>query len=224
MDVLKFLKTTLIYLIYPPLCPVCQEIVDERYQLCEKCAAQIFRLDTLEKFPSPISGVIRVTQYRGGTRPLLRRLKFDSNRNVLPALQKILYDSSDRAEVKEFLAGINLATFVPLHEKRLRKRGYNQTELIFKDWLTAQNLAAENLILRTKNTPHLYKYKPSERREILKGAFSLVEGADVAGKNILIVDDIYTTGTTAASCAELLKRAGAAKIFVMAFASDFGEV
>ena len=220
---LKFLQTTLIYLIYPPICPVCEEIVDERYQLCENCAKKILRLDEEKNFPAPINGVMRITKYRGGTRSLLRRLKFDSNTNVLTTLQKILYDVSSRDEVKNFLADINLATFVPLHESRLKKRGYNQTELIFKDWLESMNLPAENLLLRTKGTPHLYKYTPAERKEILKGAFSLAEGVEVAGKNILIVDDIFTTGATAAGCAEVLKNAGAAKIFVMAFASDFGD-
>jgi len=223
VDCLKFLQTTLIYLIYPPICPICEEITDERYQFCEECRKNIFKLDETKNFPAPLSGVMRITKYREGTRSLLRRLKFDSNKNTLPELQRILFSVSDRAEVKNFLAKINLATFVPLHESRLKKRGYNQTELIFKDWLESMNLPTKNLLLRTKNTPHLYSYSPEERREILKGAFSLAEGVNVKGKNILIVDDIYTTGATAAGCAEVLKGAGAAKIFVMALASDFGE-
>lgn len=222
-NILNFIKTTLIYLIYPPICPVCEEIVDERYQLCENCAKKILRIDAEKNPPAPISSVMRITKYRGGTRSLLRRLKFDSNTKVLTALQKILYDVSSRDELKNFLAEVNLATFVPLHASRLKKRGYNQTELIFKDWLLAQNLPAENLLIRTKATPHLYSYNAQERKEILKGAFSLVEGVDVRGKNILIVDDIFTTGATAAGCAEVLKSAGAAKIFMLAFASDFGE-
>ena len=222
-ECLNFVQTTLIYLIYPPICPVCEEIVDERYQLCENCAAKILRTDMSKDFPAPISGVMRITKYRGGTRSLLRRLKFDNNKNVLSALQKILYDAAKGDEVKNFLANVNLATFVPLHESRLKKRGYNQTELIFKDWLESMDLPAKNLLLRTKSTPHLYKYNPAERKEILKGAFSLIEGADVTGKNILIVDDIFTTGATAAGCAEVLKNAEANKIFVMALASDFGE-
>ena len=223
-DALKFIQTTLIYLIYPPLCPICEKIVDERYKLCEECAKNILSVEETKDFPAPISGVIRITKYRGGSRSLLRRLKFDNNKNVLETLQKILYDVSSRDEVKNFLAKVNLATFVPLHAERLKKRGYNQTELIFSDWLKSMNLPAKNLLLRTKATPHLYKYNADERKEILKGAFSLAEGVEVTGKNILIVDDIFTTGATAAGCAEVLKTAGANKIFVMALASDFGSV
>lgn len=223
-DCLKFVQTTLIYLVYPPICPICQKIVDERHEICEDCAKKILKLDTVKDFiPAPIKNVMRITVYRSGTRSLLRKLKFDSNTTVLYELQKILYKVSSRDEVKNFLSKINLATYVPLHADRLKKRGYNQTELIFRDWLLSQNLPAENLLLRTKHTPHLYKYNPAERKEILQGAFSLIEGVDVAGKNILIVDDIYTTGATASECARVLKTAGAANIFVMAFASDFGE-
>ena len=222
-NALKFLQTTIIYLVYPPICPICQKIVDERHQICEDCAKRILSVEETKDFPAPISGVIRITKYRGGSRPLLRKLKFDSNTTILDTLQKLLYSVSNYDEVKNFLAKVNLATFVPLHESRLKKRGYNQTELIFSDWLKSMNLPAKNLLLRTKATPHLYKYNPDERKEILKGAFSLIDGVEVAGKNILIVDDIFTTGATAAGCAEVLKNAGAAKIFVMAFASDFGE-
>ena len=223
-NVLKFIQTTLIYIVYPPICPVCENIVDERHQLCENCAKEILKLDTYPNFISPINGVMRVALYRKGVRQLLRALKFDSNTNTLAALQNILYGVSNRPEIKNFLANVNLATYVPLHEKRLKKRGYNQTELIFKDWLLAQNLPAENLLIRTKATPHLYSYNPAERKEILKGAFSLAEGVNVKGKNILIVDDIFTTGATAAGCAEVLKGAGASKIFMLAFSSDFGEM
>lgn len=222
-NVFKFIQTTLIYIIYPPICPVCEDIVDERYQLCENCAKKIVKIDTYKNSILPISAVMRVTKYRQGTRSLLRRLKFDSNTNVLATLQKILFDAVKNDALKNFLSNVNLATYVPLHEKRLKKRGYNQTELIFKDWILAQNLPAENLLIRTKATPHLYSYNPEERKKILQGAFSLAEGVDVRGKNILLVDDIFTTGATAAGCAEVLKNAGAAKIFMLALASDFGE-
>ena len=223
-NILKFIQTTLIYIVYPPICPICEKIVDERHKLCKDCAKEIIKIEEEKNPPAPIFGVMRVTKYRQGTRRLLRALKFDNNTNVLNALQSILYGVSDRPEIENFLAEVNLATYVPLHEKRLKKRGYNQTELIFKDWLTSKNLPAENLLIRTKATPHLYSYNPQERKEILKGAFSLAEGVNVRGKNILIVDDIFTTGATAAGCAEVLKNAGAAKIFMLAFSSDFGEV
>ena len=219
----NFLKTTLLYLIFPPICPVCKEIVDDYDELCENCANQILCMDLDPNPPLPITEVMRLTKYRGGTRGLLRKLKFDGNLKVLNPINKILDKVSTNANVTNFLKNVNAAVFVPLHEERLRKRGYNQTELIFSDWLTSMNVPPKNILIRIKKTPHLFDLSPKERKKILDGAFKVIEGADVAGKNILIVDDIFTTGATSAECAKVLKKIGAAQIYVLAFASDFGE-
>ena len=218
-----FFKTTLLYLIFPPICPVCKEIVDDYDELCENCANQILCMDLDPNPPLPITEVMRLTKYRGGTRGLLRKLKFDGNVKVLKPIYKILDKVSTNANVTNFLKNVNAAVFVPLHEERLRKRGYNQTELIFSDWLTSMNVPPKNILIRIKKTPHLFDLSPKERKKILDGAFKVIEGADVAGKNILIVDDIFTTGATSAECAKVLKKIGAAQIYVLAFASDFGE-
>lgn len=219
----RYLAATIIYIIYPPMCPICREIVDEEGQLCEDCARKVFHVGTDKNLPEILSGVMRITKYRDGSREMLLKLKFENDLTCLPALKKILDDVSGRDEIKNFLAQVDVATFVPLHKDRLKERGYNQTELIFSDWLTAQGVPTGNFLIREKFTPKLYSYKRSERAEILHGVFGLADGADVRGKNVLIVDDIYTTGATVCECARVLKSAGAGRIFVMAFASDFGE-
>ena len=223
VDGLKFLQTTLMYLIFPPICPVCKEIAGEYNELCENCAEKILCLDFYPQLALPITKIMRVTKYRNGTRSLLRKLKFDNNRSVLKPIKKILEKVSTNANVINFLKNVDMAVFVPLHEKRLKERGYNQTKLIFGEWLASMNVPPKDILIRTKITPHLFNLSPKERTEILKGAFTTVEGADVADKNILIVDDIYTTGATVRECAAALKKIDAAKIYVLAFASDFGE-
>ncbi len=220
---LKFIWATLIYIIYPPICPICHEIVDERNELCPSCAKKFFQLNLHKKPPEILSSIIRITKYRGGSRELLWKLKFDNDLTVLPALQKMLAAIINSTEIKNFLSNIDVATYVPLHANRLKERGYNQVELIFKDWLIAQGVSTENLLVRKKSTPKLFSYSPEDRKKILQDAFDLMSGVDIRGKNILIVDDIYTTGATVCGCAKVLKNAGAAKIFVMAFASDFGD-
>ena len=220
----KFLSDTLIYIVFPPFCPLCREIVDERGDICFACIEKVVRQDFYSTPPAQIEKVLRLTKYRGGTRELLRKLKFDNDLRVLPTLKKFLEIASTDSKVEEILNGVDVAVFVPLHEERLKQRGYNQTELIFSDWLTARGVRTENFLKRTKQTPRLFKLSPAERRETLKDAFETVEGADVAGKKILIVDDIYTTGATVAECAKALKKANAAQIFVLALASDFGSV
>lgn len=219
----NFIADTLIYIIFPPFCPVCREIVDERGDICPDCLKKLLHIDFHPEPPAPIEKVMRITKYRGGTRNLLSRLKFDSSKSTLPTLKKILENVSTDEKVTEFLKGVDVAVFVPLHEERLKRRGYNQVDLIFRDWLTALNVPIENILLRTKKTQHLFDLTPAERKKILQDAFKTVEDANVEGKNILIVDDIYTTGATVTECANALKKIGAAQIYVLAFASDFGE-
>ena len=198
----EFIKTTLIYLIFPPMCPVCREIVDERGELCENCSKKIFRLDYKKNPPEILEKVFCITKYREGTQKMLHRLKFDKDLRFLPTLKKILNSVSKNSELKNFLAQVDIATFVPLHTERMAERGYNQTDLIFRDFLTEKNIPIENLLIRSKFTKKLFDLSPDER------------------KKVLLVDDIYTTGSTTSECAQVLKNFGAEEIFVLAFSSD----
>lgn len=207
------------YIIYPPLCPVCKKIVDERGELCDNCSKNIFRLDEKVLLPEILSGIFIVTKYTGGTRDILRKIKFDSDLREVQTAKKILDTVADNDALKKFISQTDFATFVPLHSARFKERGFNQTELIFDDFLK-KLLPIENILIRHKPTPKLFKFNRQERQEILQGAFSTVEGANVKGKKILLVDDIYTTGATVSECAKVLKDNGASKIFVLAFASN----
>ncbi|MBQ3434046.1 MAG: ComF family protein [Selenomonadaceae bacterium] len=223
MNPLRELWDALIYFLFPPRCPICREIVDERYQLCAACEEKILRVDFYKQPPKPLDKVLRVTKYRGGSRDLLRKLKFDNNLNVLPPLRRILDDVSGREEILQLLKGVDFAVAVPLHQGRFKERGFNQTEEIFGEWLVKKNLPLRNFLIRTRATPRLYNLGKAEREKILGGAFAAAEQVDLHGKTILIVDDIFTTGTTCKECANVLKSLGAEKIFVLAFAADFRE-
>ena len=223
MNFLRELWQAIIYFLFPPHCPNCREMVDERYQLCPKCAEKILRLDLKSDPPAPLDKVLRVTKYRNGSRTLLHKLKFDNNLRVVPVLKKILDDVSNREEILNFLKGVDFAVPVPLHPKRLEERGFNQSEEIFGEWLAKKNLPLKNILIRTKETPKLYDLGKADREKVLTGVFAAVEQFDLSGKKILIVDDIFTTGTTCKECAKVLKSLGAEKVFVLAFASDFGE-
>lgn len=223
MNFIKELFEAVIYFLFPPRCPVCKEIVDERHQLCTTCAEKILRLDFYSEPPAPLEKVLRVARYREGLQPLLHKLKFDNNLNVLPALKKILDDVAERDEILKLLRGIDFAVPVPLHSERFKERGFNQTEKIFADFLSKKNLPLRKLLIRRVATPKLYKFGRAERQKILKGAFAATELVDLRGKKILIVDDIFTTGTTVSECAKVLKSLGAEKVSVLALSSDFGE-
>ena len=84
MNFIRELLEAVIYFLFPPRCPVCKEIVDERYQLCTTCAEKILRVDFSKELPAPLAKVLRVAKYHDGLQPLLHKLKFDNNLDVLP--------------------------------------------------------------------------------------------------------------------------------------------
>ena len=223
MNFFRELWEALKYFLFPPHCPNCRKIVDESYQLCAACEEKILRVDFYDRKILPLDKILRVTKYRDGSRELLHKLKFDNNLNVLPPLKKILDDVSNREEILQLLSGVDFAVPVPLHQGRFKERGFNQTEKIFGDWLAKKNLPLRNFLVRTQSTPKLYKLGRAEREKILSGVFAATGKVNLRGQNILIVDDIFTTGTTCRECAKVLKSLGAEKIFVLAFAADFND-
>ena len=212
-----------IYFLFPPRCPNCREMVDERYRLCAACEEKILHVDFYSRPPAPLDKVLRVTRYRDGSRALLHKLKFDNNLNVLPTLKRILDDVTNRAELSQLLRGVSFAVPVPLHADRFKERGFNQTEKIFADFLARKNLPLKNILIRRLPTPKLFSLGKAEREKILSGAFTAAELVDLRGQSVLIVDDIFTTGTTCKECAKVLKSLGAEKVSVLAFAADFDD-
>lgn len=118
---------------------------------------------------------------------------------------------------------------VPLHRWRLWSRGFNQSALIAKALGRSLGIAAEVEILkRVKHTPPLKGMNPGQRVKAVQGAFAidLAHRHRIAGKTVLLVDDVYTSGATANGCAKVLKRAGATSVQLLSWArviADEGE-
>ena len=170
--------------------------------------------------------------YHGVLRDLIRSLKYQQRRSVLPCIAAFLREA--QSQLPAVLQQAELAVPVPLHPDKEAKRGFNQTELIFRGWLAAQQLPMRRCLCRTRPTQPQYGLSASERRHNMKGAFALTDGrlpaltndglqtvSDmVHGRHILLLDDILTTGSTLAAGAQVLQRAGAASVVVLVLASD----
>ena len=108
---------------------------------------------------------------------------------------------------------------VPLFKAKRHQRGFNQAELIARAALKFHP-AGERLQLRTdillrkRDTQSQIGLTSHQRRENLRGAFAVARAAEVTGREVLLVDDVYTTGTTASECARVLRRAGATQVWV----------
>ncbi|HEX7159368.1 MAG TPA: hypothetical protein VF214_10155, partial [Edaphobacter sp.] len=111
---------------------------------------------------------------------------------------------------------------VPLFSSKQRRRGYNQTVLLADAALAELRrtrpewrlVAAHGALQRVKDTESQFGLTPHGRRRNLRGAFEVVDPVAVSGREVLLLDDIYTTGATARECARVLRRAGASKVWV----------
>ena len=204
---------------FPPHCPSCHACV-ERRGFCQTCARQLIgvrRIMEMGAMAEHLTGVWVLAHYRAGVRDLLRALKYRRNMAVLDDLRTILAAGE---EVLEELPPSLLAVPVPLAMQRQKERGFNQTEEIFAPWFAAHGIPFEPILIRTRETMPLYEMMRTERRQELRGAFALVDGADVQGKDLLLVDDIMTTGATLTECAHVLRHDGARRVYAIALAGE----
>lgn len=108
--------------------------------------------------------------------------------------------------------------YVPLHKKRERKRGFNQSKVIAKYLGKIDDVKVLDCIYRQKNTTKLFKLANEERSKELKNAFVFYNSINLCkNKNVLLVDDIFTTGSTANEISKMLKLRGVERIYVCTF-------
>lgn len=114
---------------------------------------------------------------------------------------------------------LDVAMPVPLHKKRLRLRGFNQS-LLLAHGVSERFMIPLNYdnLIRSRDTRPQVELSGSERAENVRGAFSLLRPAEVCEKKILLIDDVFTTGATMNECAKVLKDAGAATVTVLTLA------
>lgn len=110
---------------------------------------------------------------------------------------------------------------VPLHRKKYKQRGYNQSELLARSLAGLRGLPLDSSsLVRLRNTPSQTKFGREGRLQNMSGAFSCVNPQVVKGKTILLIDDVATTGATLEGCAQALKEAGAKKVMAYTLARE----
>ena len=155
--------------------------------------------------------------YEGGLRELIHLLKYDQVRPAANVLGRMLAEAvSDLQPL--FADRPVLVVPVPLHARKFRQRGFNQAELIARSALKLLSGAglqlSPDVLERKRETQSQIGLSRHQRRENMRGAFAVAQRLEVAGREILVVDDVFTTGTTVAECARVLRRAGASKVYV----------
>ncbi|GAH54355.1 unnamed protein product, partial [marine sediment metagenome] len=102
---------------------------------------------------------------------------------------------------------------VPLHPKRKKKRGFNQAQIIAKELARIKGIELrDQMLLKIKNVPPQTSLRVEERAENVSGAFGVAKGDKIKGKVVLLVDDVYTTGSTIRECSSVLRNAGVKEV------------
>ena len=108
---------------------------------------------------------------------------------------------------------------VPLHRTRLWSRGFNQSALVARELSHRLGIVTDPYsLIRLRRTPPLKGMSATQRRKTVAGAFRVSDKAAVAGKTVILIDDVLTTGSTADACAKTLKKAGAARVELVSWA------
>lgn len=194
----------LISLIYPNRCIICFDIIKDGY-LCSKCTKD-------NNFVS--SGYENSSfLYEGIYKDLILKFKFSKK----PFMAKGLAYYMHKYISDEVWQSIDFLTYVPIHKKKMRQRGFNQAELLAKELGKITKLPVKSCLIRTKHTQALKGVSKDNRAEVIKDAISHDINIDVSNKKILIVDDIYTTGATIEKCKDVLLFAGSTYVDYVSF-------
>ena len=214
----------------PPRCPGCGTVVDGDHRFCMECWRQIDFLGATSCFqcalplpfleldetrcaaclarPPFFDRAFAAAAYGDLTRGVALKLKYGLKPATAITMAKLMHRNV-RAREEAVLVP------VPLHRWRLWRRGYNQAALIAAALARQSGVPLErDVLLRVRGTPPLKAMNQAKRRETVRGAFATRPDAGdrIRGRDVLLVDDVYTTGSTADACAKILKKAGAASV------------
>jgi ComF family protein len=192
--------------IHPPFCPICGDPLEGETTLPVVCAGCAARLPAFERARS-------VARFRGVLRTILHDFKYRGatwlSRDLAVLLQACYENYFARA-------GLDTVTYVPLFPARERERSYNQARLLAQGLAAAcPSLTLRACLRRVRPTPSQTHLTAQARLANVKAVFSIQAPKDTAGRRILLVDDVMTTGATVNECARTLKQAGAALVGVL---------
>jgi ComF family protein len=229
-------KPPLLHAGFAPVCNSCiAKIKIQSTSLCWQCGEALgmesarfagqFATDLLctpcRMAPPQFERAVAFGIYTDELRTMVHLLKYERVRAVARPLGAMLAKAIETLHLSCEVAMVA----VPLHPAKERRRGYNQAVLladeaaaILRDGVGLALRTEHHLLRRVRDTETQFLLTPHARRANLRGAFVVDDGASLAGRTLLLVDDIYTTGATARECARVLRRAGAERVFVATLA------
>jgi len=213
-----------------PVCPECLDGMEPIHgKVCSICGERVLssfalsdpdgrmRCPVCRRVERPFERAVAYGSYDEGLRELIHLLKYNGVRPAANVLGRMLAETITALQ-PEFDQDQVLVVPVPLYKAKRRQRSFNQAELITRSALkhlgNSRLELATGLLQRVRETRSQIGLTAHQRRENMRGAFAVSSAGEVTGREILVVDDVYTTGTTVSECARVLVRAGAARVWV----------
>jgi len=191
-------------------CVCCDVERDVDGGLCPRCA-KVLHVQTAGETTAAGFPAYCAYRYDGAAAKLVKRYKYSGQKWLRTMMADILAERIEQMEDRRF----DCVCHVPLHQKRRRRRGFDQAEELAKRLAEMTGIPFVPALRRDRNTKTQTKLNVRERQENMRGAFSHTMA--VYG-NVLLIDDVLTTGATACACANALMAAGARSVFVLTFA------
>ena len=216
-------------LLYPKLCGGCgNHLYENEEVVCVYCRASLplsgecdFENNASEKL---FWGKVSITaaasflffQKKSSTQHLLHQLKYQQKENIGEWLgEQFAYSLQSKGR----FAAVEIIIPIPLHPSRIKFRGFNQCDAIARGMASVLQIPIVNgVLIRSVATQSQTKKNRFQRFENMNSVFSLAQASAIKGKNILLLDDVLTTGATLVSAAQVLAKAGSNKLFVGAIA------
>ncbi len=215
--------------VYPPRCASCGQ---SGARWCSACQAQVLPIDhqkacprcnfpfvqteicpDCRRNPPEFEALRSVSVYQGAMRSAIHSLKYKNDLPLAECLSQVLVELFRKQDW-----AVDWVCAVPLSEKRQRERGYNQSGLLAQTFAWTLSIPyGKQLLARTRETRTQVGLSAQERHENVRHAF----GADptrLAGRQVLVIDDVATTSATLSACAAALKNAGAVRVYALTLA------
>jgi ComF family protein len=199
----RIVDAVLVAVLAPP-CAVCGRVLDRPLcgAVCDHCFSTISIGSVAAPLPPSLSVIAAIGAYDGALRDILHALKYDGRRSAAPRLSELMAASG-----RLVLTGADLVVPVPLHRRRLRHRGFNQAA----DLARGLGVTVRPVLRRVRPTRAQVELPAAERQSNVAGAFATKRrcARHIAGRVVVLVDDVATTGATLEACARVLRAAGA---------------
>ncbi len=229
------IKNLILDILFPPICLNCQKTLEDKNRLicqpclslvklnntlfCPVCRARLAENKKICHYDSPYLLAAAGNYDDPVLQNLIHCFKYKYFKNLAPILAEVLVKYLSNLSLSMVKNQKSVVVSIPLHSRRERQRGFNQAKLIAEIVARRFNLALVDALKRVKDTKSQAKMKETEKRiENVSGCFTIKNPEMIQGKNIILIDDVFTSGATMNEAVRILKANGAKRIIALVIA------